>query len=368
MKNLYLTKHNLLQYHKNTLLSRPKQLPYAWNNTAKHANGTVNRHLNNQVDTNHTTGAGTLKIYKRSPDFSSIPVQQQKNFIPQQKRMPLEFQWSFDTMDRKNRTERATVDEYPTTETSSDIFANSIRHQNKCLMESTLTDESDVSESDSPDDVQLSYCKHLDMTLSPEVIQNVEGSFPAAEAQVFSYADVLPPSLNAFDLQELASPDCTVWKKGADPSLERAFKPLVSRLFEMEKMQFQTMQKERSKASQTHLNSSAIAGSGTPRGIYKPKQSIHSDQMVLPTNSDGHIQEVSPAQGADCRKCKSKSSKCLRYSRKWNFRTSGIRDSSRSHCKCPRLTPLSQLVRHRLSSRHPISSAPASFVEVARIK
>ncbi|KAJ1200781.1 hypothetical protein NDU88_004602 [Pleurodeles waltl] len=228
MERLHLSKHKLIQRQRNALLCSPPLSSHTWNKRPKQENGAMNRCFNNHVETNH---AATLKIYMQNPAFSAVPICQQQTFSPERARMPPQFQWSFDAVHSRNenKNEKPTFPTCPTIECSShEGLSTSIWNHNMTMTESSVSDESDLSDNEKPDDVLLSYCKSLDTTLSPEVVENVEESSVTTGAQCFTYADVLPPPQNTMELQELASPKGMAWKNGVDPSLESTIGPLVN--------------------------------------------------------------------------------------------------------------------------------------------
>ncbi|XP_078541944.1 protein FAM217A isoform X2 [Lissotriton helveticus] len=318
MENLHLSKHKHIQRHQNALLCSPPRSSHSWNNRPKQENGAMNRPFNSHMDANY---AASLKIYMRNPAFSAVPMWQQPSVSPERSRMPSQFQWSFESTHSRNTNEKPTLHSCPAIECSDhQALLSAVWNQKMTMTESSLSDESGLSDNEKPDEVLLSYSKRLDTTLSPEVIDHVEESCSTSEAQCFTYADVLPPPLNTMELQELASPNSGAWKNGVDPSLEVTIRPLVVRLLQMEKMQHMTIHKERCKISQAHLSCSGHPWTSTRGAFNKPKQSKCDEPKCLPTTSADRTQQLKPKSTCHC-KCKRKGSKCSCCNIKWSSRT-----------------------------------------------
>ncbi|XP_019524041.1 PREDICTED: protein FAM217A isoform X2 [Hipposideros armiger] len=173
-----------------------------------------------------------------------------------------------------------------------------------------LTDESDLSENEKTNDTLLSYFKKMDLNLKPEIIENVEESFPEEPSEVFSYPDFLPPPFNTLDLHKLALSKSENWKGTVD-SLESCTEHLITRLLEMERLQHMTIQKERPRLQSTFCSSAVTDLPSSSKTIPKIRQPKLSDSVSLQTTCVDKSREK--------RKISSGSYKLEQNASKWNW-------------------------------------------------
>ncbi|XP_029446432.1 protein FAM217A isoform X2 [Rhinatrema bivittatum] len=349
-------------------------------------NATENRIINkHQLEADPKSKDTAIRTFVWSSLFSNTDIS--KNgpiFYPEPNKLPSELHWSYDDIlpaalhNAKNNITASSS--YPVTENNSgETLFLTDWNWNSSLVQNDLSDETDLSEGEK-EDVFLIYPKQLDLSLRPEVVENIEESCSEVECSTFPYPDFLPEPFNILDLPELALLKYEKWKGIIGTTPESSIGRLLSRLLQMEKMQHLTIQKEKLKASRAHLISAASMRSCSPKAIHKQKYSRQSDLSSVPLACIGHYHEEN-SSNLSCCKHQQNSSKCSCQPSshcKWVSRTSCIRDlntqsvtRASSAYKPSRTLAHSnshQLILHRPASTHAISQTPQAFVEVTKVK
>ncbi|XP_055964520.1 protein FAM217A [Sorex fumeus] len=196
------------------------------------------------------------------------------------------------------------------------------------IVEEVLTDESDLSENEKANDTLLSYFKKMDLNLKPEKIDTVEGSFTEGASKAFPYPDFLPPPLNTLDLHKLAFSKSENWKVTMEP-LDGSMDPLITRLLEMERLQHNTVQKEKPRPQNTFCPVVTECSSSS-RAAPKTRPLKLSDPSSLQTPGADKSREKRKNNSASCKFEQSPSkwnwSSSGKY--KWNARPSSLKSSS----------------------------------------
>nr|XP_033790690.1 protein FAM217A isoform X3 [Geotrypetes seraphini] len=340
--------------------------------------GNINKH---QMEADTKTKETTLRTFVWRSVFSDVDINKSEPvFYPETNRLPSELHWSYDVFPAA----AATLHNDTTASGSYQVTENNIGEAlfmtdwnwNNSIVQNYLSDESDLSEGEKQE-VFLTYSKQLDLSLRPEVVENIEESCSEVECSMYSYPDFLPEPFNILDLPELASLKCEKLKEITGATPESSIGKLLSRLLQMEKMQYLTIQKEKLKASRAHLISATGLRSSSPKAFHKQKYSRQNELSSLQLAYEGQYHE----ENSSWYKHQQNSAKCLCQQFchcKWASRTSSIRDlttqpvtRANSACKPSRTLVHSnshQLFLHRPASTLAFSQIPQTFVEVTKVK
>ncbi|XP_030064540.1 protein FAM217A [Microcaecilia unicolor] len=371
-----------MQLHQHSSFSSKQQSSGTWSYSSNQRNSTENRNINkHQMEADIKTKETTLRTFVWNSVFSDVNIKKSEPlFYPEPNRLPSELHWSYDVFPATAALHNDTTasSSYPVIENNiGEALFMTDWNWNNNLVQNYLSDESDLSEGEK-EDVFLTYSKPLDLSLRPEVVENIEESCSEVECSTFPYPDVLPEPFNVLDLPELASLKCEKWKGIIGAAPESSIGRLLCRLLQMEKMQYLTIQKEKLKASRAHLISATGLRSSSPKAIHKQKYSRQSEISSLQPACVGQYHEEN---SSNCYKHQQNSSKCpcQQFCHcKWASRTSSLRDlttqpvmRARSACKPSRTLEHSnshQLILHRPASTHSLSQIPQTFVEVTKVK
>ncbi|XP_042318397.1 protein FAM217A-like isoform X2 [Sceloporus undulatus] len=203
-------------------------------------------------------------------------------------------------------------------------FKRKLKRGNDNIEATLPIEEKDTPESEQRNKTLLNFLKNINTNLKPDPIEHKE-DVSAASENMFSYPDFLPPPYNTLDLQKLSKLDD--WRLGVAEPLDQPFDLLISRLVRMERLQYLTILKEKTKESV----SPAVAvnsHSSSSKDIHQPKQPRSSGLPCSQTSFDGDLYNFGCCvHEPDIPKCTSQ-----RY-RKW---TSGGLSPTRSTTCHPR--------------------------------
>nr|XP_033790702.1 protein FAM217A isoform X10 [Geotrypetes seraphini] len=371
-----------MQLHQHGSFSSKQQSSGTWSFSSNQRNTTENRNINkHQMEADTKTKETTLRTFVWRSVFSDVDINKSEPvFYPETNRLPSELHWSYDVFPAA----AATLHNDTTASGSYQVTENNIGEAlfmtdwnwNNSIVQNYLSDESDLSEGEKQE-VFLTYSKQLDLSLRPEVVENIEESCSEVECSMYSYPDFLPEPFNILDLPELASLKCEKLKEITGATPESSIGKLLSRLLQMEKMQYLTIQKEKLKASRAHLISATGLRSSSPKAFHKQKYSRQNELSSLQLAYEGQYHE----ENSSWYKHQQNSAKCLCQQFchcKWASRTSSIRDlttqpvtRANSACKPSRTLVHSnshQLFLHRPASTLAFSQIPQTFVEVTKVK
>ncbi|GCC30880.1 hypothetical protein chiPu_0009334 [Chiloscyllium punctatum] len=117
----------------------------------------------------------------------------------------------------------------------------------------------------------------------PEII-DPESLSPSSnreqEANLYPYPDFLPPPFNRIDFSELSMLEDCKWKEALPARPNRPLEQLIDRIVQMEKIQFMTIQKEKSKVAGM-LPSAAANTSSSRKSSKRSRKSRQCDLLCM---------------------------------------------------------------------------------------
>ncbi|XP_067857876.1 uncharacterized protein [Heptranchias perlo] len=158
----------------------------------------------------------------------------------------------------------------------------------------------DLSETENTDNAfPPSYFQQSCLDLSPEVVEadNVSSSYNHEQGDnVYPYPEFLPPPFNRLDFSELSMLENCKWKDDLPARPNRALEQLLDRFVQMEKMQFMTIQKEKSRI--TGILPSTAANTSSPRkNTKRSRKSRQCDLIcVQPPRVEVCFKKTNPAK------------------------------------------------------------------------
>ncbi|XP_076999600.1 protein FAM217A isoform X2 [Tamandua tetradactyla] len=303
---------------KRTQNSKPGIFPL-WSYPLNEESTMENRDLKkSSMETGFNVTNNPIKPFTLNHSLSSVSVDKQVgSYFGLQQQMPPDLCWPCADRDFFKDISEPHVNSCSAVENHHGENFSAPNWNLKCensIVEENLTDESDLSEGEKTNDTSLSYFKKMDLNLKPETIENFEESFTEESSEVFPYPDFLPPPFNTLDLHKLALSKSESWKGMVEPP-ESCIEHLITRLLEMERIQHETIQKERPRPQTNFFTPAVTEQPSSSKAISKLRQPKVSDSLSLQTSCVDKSQEK--------RKNNSSCYKIEQNASKWNWSNAG---------------------------------------------